>query len=230
MTFRPLRKDRGGFQPLRRGRQAFAPLSHPVPGESEESAVSDELAADAAEEEASVAMSPGTHDDGYEAGYREGLAQARDEVGNTVEIAADLVKELQGVRARVFDGSRNDLIDLLAASLEWLHLASLEADQSLVVRVVDAVLEDFQEDQKISIHLNPQDQEALAAELSEGQKPWTTWDLTIVPDDSVGIGGCVVRAPEGNVQATVDERLARLQSEIELLRGADDDFHGGELG
>ena len=226
MTFRPLRKDRGGFQPLVRGRRAFAPLSQPEPGEPE---ASEELAADAAEEETSVAMSAGTHDEGYEAGYREGLAQARDEVGTTVEIAADLVKELQGVRARVFDGSRNDLIDLLAASLEWLHLATLESDQDLIVRVVDAVLDDFQGDEKISIHLNPRDQEALAAELSEGQKPWTTWDLTIVPDGSVGIGGCVVRAPEGNVQATVDERLSRLQSEIELLRGSDGDFHGGEL-
>jgi len=226
MTFRPLRKDRGGFQPLGGGRRAFAPLSTPEPEEPE---ASEDRFADAGEEEPSVAMPAGTRDEGYEAGYREGLAQARDEVGDAVEIAADLVKELQGIRSRVFDGSRNDLIDLLAASLEWLHLATLESDQELIVRVVDAVLEDFQGDEKIAIHLNPRDQETLTAELSQGQKPWTTWDLTIVPDEAIAIGGCVIKAPEGSVQATVDERLSRLRAEIDLLRGTDDDFQGGEL-
>jgi len=225
MTFKPLRKDRGGFQPL--GRKArFAPLATPDSGGAE---AVEEASVEVGEEEPSVALPTDTHDEGYDVGYREGIAKAREEIGDTVESAANLVKELQGVRSHVFDASRNDLIDLLAASLEWLHLATLETDQDLIVRVVDAVLEDFQGDETIAIHLNPRDRDVLAAELDQGQKPWTTWDLTLVPDESVVVGGCVVKAPEGSVLATVDERLSRLRAEIDLLRGGDSDFFGGEL-
>ena len=222
MGFSPLNKGQGGFEPLAAGKKEFSRLqpeqpvtavpipvtSSEIPGETEETSISVHAAA---------------HGEGFEEGYREGLDKARDELAATVEAAQGLVKELQTTRTRVFNDSRNDLIDLLASCLEWLHLASLETDQEMIVRAVDAVLADFQGDEQIAIHLNPKDHDTIVAELSLGQRPWASWDLTIVQDETLQPGGCLVKAPEGSVDATVTERLSRLQDEIELLRTARDD-------
>jgi len=222
VTFRRLRSGRGEFTPLKPRERAFSPLEGPgEPSREEPTSIPEEL------DESSMALAAQTQDEGYEDGYREGAEQAREELARTMEVAADLVKELQATRARLFDASRNDLIDLLAACLEWLHMATLESDRELIVRVVDAVLEDFQGDEQIALHLNGRDHDAIATELSKGQKPWTTWDLTIVPDEAVEVGGCLVKAPEGKVDATVSERLARLRAELDLLRGPASDEFGG---
>jgi flagellar assembly protein FliH len=221
-----------GFTPLDKGRRGFTPLGGATPGfralrpadPDPEGPPPDVLAGTSEDpDEMSVSMAAEGREEGYEKGYQEGLDQARAELAATVETAQGLVKELQATRARVFDSSRNDLIDLLAACLEWLHLASLESDQELIVRVVDSVLADFQGDEKISLHVNPEDHDTIVAELSLGQRPWTGWDLTIVQDEALQPGGCLVKAPEGSVDATVTERLSRLHDEIAALRAAEED-------
>jgi len=163
------------------------------------------------------------NEEGYEAGYNEGLAAARKELDGLMETCRELVHQLETTRAQMLTSSRNDVIDVLASSLEWLHMASLESDRELIVRVVDAVLEDFKGGDAITVLVNPDDHETLTAELSLGRKAWATWDLTIQPDPSIAVGGCRVEAPEGTVDATVADRLARLAEELDQLRITDDE-------
>lgn len=222
MGFSPLNRGRGHFKPLTAGDREFSRLQpDEPPAVVPVSATVAEIAEDA--EEASISAQAASHSEGFEEGYREGQDKARAELAATVEAAQSLVDELQTMRKRVFNASRNDLVDLLANCLEWLHLASLETDQEMIVRAVDAVLVDFQGDEQITIHLNPEDHDTIVAELSLGQRPWASWDLTIVQDDTLEPGGCLIKAPEGSVDATVTERLSRLQDEIALLRSARDD-------
>ena len=225
MGFTPLDKGRRGFTPVGGTAPGFQPLGPSDPATAAQAGPPPEVLAEGSldDEEMSASLRAEGREEGLERGYQEGLEQARAELATTVETAEELVKELQSTRARVFDSSRNDLIDLLAASLDWLHLASLESDRELIVRVVDAVLADFQGDEKMSIHVHPEDHDTIVAELSLGQRPWTGWDLTIVQSEEIQRGGCLVKAPEGSVDATVTERLSRLHDELEAMRAREDD-------
>ncbi len=225
MGFTPLGKGRRGFTPVGGAAPGFRPLRPIEPEPAASAGPPPEVLAEGSldDEEMSVSLRAEGREEGFERGYQEGQEQARAELAATVETAEELVKELQSTRARMFDSSRNDLVDMLAASLEWLHLASLETDRELIVRVVDAVLADFQGDEKITLHVNPEDHDTIVAELSLGQRPWTGWDLSIVQDAEIQRGGCLVKAPEGSVDATITERLSRLQEEIEALRAREDD-------
>jgi flagellar biosynthesis/type III secretory pathway protein FliH len=224
VSFKPIRPGGTGFEPLIRGSKgSFAPLragENAGPDRFDDATLEHSLEVSAELEEATVGELSTAREEAYEDGYRKGVASARDELSDAMDTASNLVRELQGARSRVFEGSRNDLIDLLGTCLDWLHLTTIAADRELVVRVIDAVLEDFGSDVPLTIRLNPRDQQILADEIEAGEKPWSTWDLTLLPDRSVEPGGCVVDAPEGRVDATVTERLSRLGAEVDLLRAA----------
>ncbi len=226
MSFRPLRSVGAGFRPLSRQPQPFralaveaAPEPEPDPRPDLLQQGAEEALEDQAEAEANA--------EGYEAGYREGLAKAREELDGLVGLAREVVHELETTRPQLLTSSRNDLVDVLTSCLDWLHLETLDKDRELIVRVVDAVLEDFKGGDAITILVNPADHETLTAELSLGRKPWSTWDLTIQPDATVATGGCLLQAPEGTVDATVADRLGRLQEELELLRSDEEESTEG---
>lgn len=216
MSFRPLRSVGTGFQALSQRRQPFQPLATEV--ELEPEPERQEENAGPTPEELLAEQTARGNEEGYEAGYSEGLARGREELDELVGLARELVHELETTRAQMLSSSRNDLVDVLASCLDWLHLATLDHDRDLIVRVVDGVLEDFQGGDAITILVNPADHETLTAELSLGRKAWATWDLTIQPDATVQPGGCLLQAPEGTVDATVEDRLSRLGEELDMLR------------
>jgi flagellar assembly protein FliH len=221
VSFRPLRSVGADFRALSRRQQPFQALAveeTPEPEVQAREAEPEPAADEELHEHARKAS-----EEGYEAGYNEGLAAAREELDGLMETSRELVHQLETTRAQLLTSSRNDVIDVLASSLEWLHMASLESDRELIVRVVDAVLEDFKGGDTITVLVNPEDHETLTAELSLGRKAWATWDLTIQPDASIAMGGCRVQAPEGTVDATVTDRLARLAEELDQLRVVDEE-------
>jgi len=214
-----------GFQALSQRQQPFQPLAgepevQPEPERREEpqGPTPEELLAE---------QTARGNEEGYEAGYAEGLTRGREELDGLVGLARELVHELETTRAQMMTSSRNDMVDVLASCMDWLHMATLEHDRELIVRVVDGILEDFQGGDSITILVNPSDHETLTAELSLGRKAWATWDLTIQPDASIQPGGCLLQAPEGTVDATVEDRLNRLGQELDALR-ADEDADGEE--
>jgi len=228
VSFKPIRPGGKGFEPLTRGdRSGFAPLRPGSPAEPfDDASIEHSLEVSADLEEATVGDLSAAREEAYEEGYHKGQAAAREELEQAMDTVSSLVKELQGARPRVFEASRNDLIDLLDGCLDWLHLTTIASDRELVVRVVDAVLEDFDSDVPITIRLNPRDHRTLSDEIDAGTRPWSTWDLTLLPDTAIEPGGCVVDAPEGRVDATVTERLSRLGAEVDLLRGSGGDGEG----
>jgi len=221
VSFRPLRSVGADFRALSRRQRPFRALA--VEETPEPEVQTGECEPDPAPLEDVHEHARKASEEGYEAGYNEGLAVAHEELDGLMETSRELVHQLETTRAQMLTSSRNDVIDVLASSLEWLHMASLESDRELIVRVVDAVLEDFKGGDTITVLVNPDDHETLTAELSLGRKAWATWDLTIQPDPSIAMGGCRVQAPEGTVDATVTDRLERLAEELDQLRVADDE-------
>ena len=222
MSFRPLRSVGADFQSLDRRRSPFRALSPAADVPPEPEIPANEVPAESDAPSNAENTAAQAHEEGYESGYREGLARAREELDGSLGLAREVVHELETARAQLLTSSRNDLVDVLATSLEWLHRATLEQDQELVVRLVDSVLEDFKGGDDITVLVNPLDHETLSAELSLGRKAWATWDLTIQSDPTVERGGCAVLAPEGTVDATITDRLARLREELDLLRASDE--------
>ncbi len=212
MSFRPLGRKKGQFRELAAGTGSFEPLNAPPPAKPPAESRISQASADP---DAAPPKDPGVAErEGFEAGYREGLAAARKELSEMMSLSRDVIQELEITRSRIASSSRNDLLDVLTAVTEWLLYDEIERGHDLITRVVDAAMKEFQEDESITIVLNPADHDALAAELSIGRKSWASWDLTLSTDETIQPGGCRIQSPGGDLDATVEDRLQRLREEL----------------
>ena len=214
MSFRPLGRKTGTFRELTAESGVFQPLEAATPSTA---AVRPEptLHRASSDPDHSAAKDPAAAQrEGFESGYREGLSAARKELDEMMALSRDVVRELETARSRIASSSRNDLLDVLNAATEWLLYDQIERDHELITRVVDAAMAEFQEDEHITIVLNPADHDALAAELSIGRKSWASWDLTLTTDEDIQPGGCRIQSPGGSLDATVADRLERLRIEL----------------
>ncbi len=236
MRFRPLQRRTGRFQRLTADGRSFEQLqarvveATPAADEgpaggagSEDRAVrrrSFDPDGDHAPAAAPDGAGPGTpgFQAGYEAGLQEGLTTSREDLDRAMGQVRELIQELELTRSRMAAESRNDLIDLALTAIEWFHLATVDSDHQLIVRIVDEALGNFRGIQPISIRLNPRDHEVLAAEMGRGQVAWSSWNLSLVADEAIQAGGCLIETDEGTVDARLEDRLARLRADLDALR------------
>jgi flagellar assembly protein FliH len=131
------------------------------------------------------------------------------------EARAEAAAELEPIREaldgaiKAFDQARDELVAIaeqravelaLALTDKILHTA-LEVDPSLVVSVATGALRRVVHGERVVLEVNPEDVE-LVEEALGGR-------VEVAPERRVPRGGCVVRTSEGEIDARIDEQLAR---------------------
>ncbi|HSP06146.1 MAG TPA: type III secretion system stator protein SctL [Acidobacteriota bacterium] len=139
--------------------------------------------------------------DGYDAGYQEGLAQ---------------VTELLAKARTEYDASlRNaskDMLGLAFKIAEKIIGKALELDKNLVVDIVAQALQTVRQSRQITIRVNPEDaktlrasKETLADGLGQGRM------IDVAEDKKVPRGGCIIESEIGIVEAHLQTQLERLK-------------------
>jgi flagellar assembly protein FliH len=196
----------------------FAPLAPPlevVPaagapgGPSPEELAADVLSQAAAEAQA---LREAAHAEGYQAGRAEARAELE-------PAAAALQQAIMSVQADVVeraDRLETHAVDLGLFLAEKVLGGALAVQPERVVETVRGALRGIVERERITILVSPQDLDLVRESISDVVGSLGGVEhCEVQAERRVGRGGCIVRTPDGDVDARIETKLQRAREVIE---------------
>jgi type III secretion protein L len=138
---------------------------------------------------------------GYQAGYQEGLAQA-----------TEVLLRARGDYEQLLKNANRDLMDLAFKIAEKIIGKQLQIDKTTIQSIVSQAMQGIRQSKQITIRVNPADAKALKEneeELLEKLAGQRTLDF--VEDKKVQPGGCIIESEIGIVDAQLQTQLERLR-------------------
>jgi flagellar assembly protein FliH len=152
----------------------------------------------------------------YEEGFAAGIAQARSQLDGPAAALAGAAEQLQAMRADAAASVEADAVDLALRIAEQAIAAAIAADPELVVEAVRGALRRLVERDRVLILVNPDDLELVRDHVARlvGELGGIE-HCEVQAERRVRPGGAIVRTSEGEVDATLETKLARAREVLE---------------
>lgn len=152
---------------------------------------------------------------GHEQGFAAGLEEGRAQLQSAVVALAAAVQAVEDERDRVAAGVEDAAVELAVRIAEQVLAGALDVRPELVLEVVRGALRRLVERDRVTILVNPEDLDlvrdgvpAVIAELGGIEH------CEVQAERRVGRGGAVVRTVEGEVDASLATKLARVREVV----------------
>lgn len=148
---------------------------------------------------------------GYEAGYRDGMAQADQEAAAIRAQAGEVLAQAETIRRQTLAAMDREIVDLAREIAEKLLSAQLTLEPGMVLQVSMETLRLVADRLNVVLYINPVELELVERRKDEllGVLPVRA-QLQVVADPSVQAGGCRVETEQGQVDATMETRREEL--------------------
>lgn len=153
-------------------------------------------------------------DSAVKEGYQAGLDQAQQDILDVRNAIAGFLKAKQDV----FEYIAPDILELSVEIARKIVKKEIEQDPQMILETILDVLKSIsKEEGRVSIKVNPS-QTALIKENLQEMIASIGIDakISLVPDDSIEIGSCIVHTHNGVVDATIETQLEIIK---EALKG-----------
>ena len=152
----------------------------------------------------------------YEEGFSAGIAQAQSALDGPAAALAGAAEQLQALRADAAASVEADAVDLALRIAEQAVGAAITADPELVVEAVRGALRRLVERDRVLILVNPDDLELVREHVARlvGELGGIE-HCEVQAERRVRPGGAIVRTSEGEVDATLETKLARAREVLE---------------
>lgn len=109
------------------------------------------------------------------------------------------------------------LLAMLFGAVERIVRAEVVTNRDIVIRCLEATLDDLRLNGRVRARINPVDVEPLRNALErEALCALPGCDIDIVADCSISAGGCLLETDYGQVDATIQTQLAALECALGL--------------
>lgn len=154
-----------------------------------------------------------------EQGYQEGVARAQAEVqSQLLEVMATLTAAQQE-RYRLAQQHEGELAELALQIARKVIGAHLDADPTLVSRIVQHAIADLEPSTSLEVRVSPGDLASVEASRRELERLVQGGGrVEIVADDRVDAGGVMLVSPVGEVDARVETKLSVLETAFTAQR------------
>jgi flagellar assembly protein FliH len=152
----------------------------------------------------------------YEEGFAAGIAQAQSQLDGPAAALAGAAEQLQAMRADAAASVEADAVDLALRIAEQAIGAAIAADPELVVEAVRGALCHLVERDRVLVLVNPDDLELVRDHVARlvGELGGIE-HCEVQAERRVRPGGAIVRTSEGEVDATLETKLARAREVLE---------------
>lgn len=148
--------------------------------------------------------------DGYQAGYQEGLAQV-----------TELLAKARVEYEETIKNASKDILNLAFKIAEKIIGKQLEIDKTIIMDIVYQALQTVRQSKQITLRVNPEDakvlkanKEAFLEKLGHGR------EIDVVEDKKVERGGCIIESEIGIVEAQLQTQLDRLKKVLGEAKSA----------
>ena len=154
-------------------------------------------------------------------GYQEGIARAQAEVQSQLLEVMSALTDAQQERHRLAVQHEGALADLALQIARKVIGAHLDADPTLVSRIVQHAIAELEPSTSLVVRLNPGDVATVEASRRELERLVSgSGKIEIVADETVDRGGVVLVSPVGEVDARIETKLAVLETAFTAQRRA----------
>lgn len=152
----------------------------------------------------------------FEEGFAAGVAQAQSQLDGPASALAAAADQLQALRTDAAASVEADAVDLALRIAEQVVGAAIAADPELVVEAVRGALRRLVERDRVLILVNPDDLELVRDHVARlvGELGGIE-HCEVQAERRVRPGGAIVRTSEGEVDATLETKLARAREVLE---------------
>jgi len=164
----------------------------------------------AAARQKAAAIERAAYEEGFAKGEAAGTRMGLEQMMPAVETFAGLVQQLNQLATNTLAGMEPEIIRLVLAIAERVIHTRIEADDKVLHRVIEAAVGEIDERWNVTVKVNPGEYETLQKYQEIFKQLDRLGKVTLLPDPSITPGGCIVQAPEGFVDATLETALARV--------------------
>jgi flagellar assembly protein FliH len=152
----------------------------------------------------------------FEEGFAAGVAQAQSQLDGPAGALAAAADQLQALRTDAAASVEADAVDLALRIAEQAVGAAIAVDSELVVEAVRGALRRLVERDRVLILVNPEDLELVRDHVARlvGELGGIE-HCEVQAERRVRPGGAIVRTSEGEVDATLETKLARAREVLE---------------
>lgn len=156
------------------------------------------------------------YQDGFNAGYEEGLARAEAEVASRLDLVRSATADGMAIRDQVAAQALPILAESVALATRRIVGEWYDANPASTVEICREALRAASGQEIISLRINPGVSDHVTASLGSAGK-------YVLPDDSVAIGGCILDLQSGTLDATLDTRISLLEAGLAHAAGGGDE-------
>lgn len=158
-------------------------------------------------------LSEHLHQMGAQRGYDEGVARAQREVEHQLMEVMTSLTAAQQERHRLAQQNEGALADLALKIARKVIGAHLEADPSIVQRIVTETVRDLEPSTALEVHVSPNDLAIVEQSRAELERLVQGGGaVTIMADPAVDTGGVILISPVGEVDARISTKLSVLET------------------
>ena len=154
-------------------------------------------------------------EEGKKSGHEAALAEIRPKLTQTWTALTEAVNQLDSSRHNLEAAGINEVVKLAAAIARRVTKLQASVDPNVLVENLKGAMKIAVQAADVHIAVHPAQREMLNAELPRLKLHWPqVKHVELMEDESVGMGGCRVMTRQGEVDASIDEQLDRVISEL----------------
>jgi flagellar biosynthesis/type III secretory pathway protein FliH len=149
-------------------------------------------------------------ENGLVQGERAGLEIAEEKAESVRKQFAETILEINKFRSLLYTQVERDVVKLAMDIARKIIHREIKEDPDYIRTMMHIALDRVAEKSAITIHLNPEDHSYLLehhaeSSYAEGQ------DITLLPDKSIGRGGCYIETGCGDIDARIEEKFQEVE-------------------
>lgn len=152
----------------------------------------------------------------YENGYRLGEKAGRETAENRVEEAvrryAEAIVELGKIKPMLYAQAERNVVKLALEVAKKVVHREVQADREIIQTLIKVALGRVTVKSAVTIRLHPKDHEIVLAQRAALAVPGENdREITLVPDNSIERGGCLIETECGDVDARIEEQFHEVE-------------------
>ena len=157
----------------------------------------------------------------YEESYALGLKEGREKayleekarIDSEMEIFRNLIEEVKVIKSDLMKENEKQIVNLCFYMAKRLLMKEVEEDEAYIQTLIKKTLEMAQSDEEVTIRVSPEDKIWLDRHQDTILKELNLDPSTKIEEDSqVSRGGVIIETNHGVIDASIEQRLAKLES------------------